>query len=559
MIEDFRDGSGSFEHSADLCIIGAGPAGIAIANAFACTRHQICLIESGGLDCEVDAQDLLDGSSVGNPGLHPAHSRLRVYGGSCRLWGGGCIPLSPSDFEQRDWIPFSGWPIRHEELAPWYLRAQDLCRLPGHSFSGGSYSGRRKPPSLGFDARQVVDRVFAHSPVDFGRTFLPAFARAPNIRLLLHANLLELHAVSGADHIGEASIGALNGRRGSVRARHYVLASGGIENARLLLLSDSVVPGGLGNDRDLVGRYFQDHPRCRLGTMAQGHLDGLVRTYGHVAPNAKAAYPEICLSEEAQRACRLLACRTRPYAVHAPPSDGVQALRELRACFSAPRIEADESTRVEREVAGVLDRGLPAPLPPPDRRAIHPARAALKAGRHANDVAAGILDRLRGRSHLRRDRVDMIGYFEQAPNPRSRVTLDDRRDALGQRRVRVDWQLTELDHTTHRTASRLFGEQLSRVCGGDFLPDPWLSRPDGAPDLHGSAHHIGTTRMSDDPRQGVVDRNCRVHGIDNLHVAGSSVFPTGGWAFPTLTIVALSLRLAEEIRVRLEGLAPPML
>src|SRR5690606_8688121 len=128
-------------------------------------------------------------------------SRLRVYGGSCRLWGGGCIPLSPSDFEQRDWIPFSGWPIRHDELAPWYRRAQDFCGLPARSFVDGSWRG--KHPSLGFDAQYIVDRVFAHSPVDFGRAFLPVLAREPNMRLLLHANLLELHAAPEANHVGE--------------------------------------------------------------------------------------------------------------------------------------------------------------------------------------------------------------------------------------------------------------------------------------------------------------------------------------------------------------------
>ncbi len=556
MIEDFREGSTPLRCEADVCIVGAGPAGIAIARAFAGTRHRVCLIESGGLRCERDTQQLLEGASVGEPGLRPAHSRLRVYGGSCRLWGGGCIPLSPREFERRDWIPHSGWPIGHADLQPYYERARESCGLGASRLANGAFDADGLRP-LPFDAQELVSRAFALSPVEFGRSSLPALAQAANVRVLLHANLLELHPVPDAQHVHEARIGALGGRRGSVRARFYVLAAGGIENARLLLASDALVPGGLGNRHDLVGRFFQDHPRCRLGVLTEGRLDRLMRTYGR-SGNGAASHLELCLSEDAQRAHRLLACRARPFAVHAPPSPGVQALRELRACLARPPSPADmdEGARLEGEVSAALDAGLPAPLPPPDPRLVRPAGAVLRAGRHAGDIAAGALRKLAGRSHLRRERVELMGYFEQAPNPDSRIGLGPDRDALGQRRVRVDWRLTELDRNTHRHAARLFGMRMAEACGSRFEPDAWVDDPEGTPELHGTAHHLGTTRMADSPREGVVDRDCRVHGIDNLYVAGSSVFPTGSWAFPTFTIVALSLRLAEHLRSRLEMLAP---
>src|SRR5690606_4691315 len=129
MIEDFREGQESRTYEADVCVVGAGPAGIAIAHALAGTRHRVCLLESGGLHCEDDAQALLEGASVGEPGLHPAHSRLRVYGGSCRLWGGGCIPLAPGEFEARAWVPHSGWPIDYQALEPYYRYASANCGL----------------------------------------------------------------------------------------------------------------------------------------------------------------------------------------------------------------------------------------------------------------------------------------------------------------------------------------------------------------------------------------------------------------------------------------------
>jgi choline dehydrogenase-like flavoprotein len=164
------------------------------------------------------------------------------------------------------------------------------------------------------------------------------------------------------------------------------------------------------------------------------------------------------------------------------------------------------------------------------------------------DIARAFVDKLRDRPTVQSDRIELVGYFEQAPNPLSRLRLGTQTDALGQRTLEIDWQLTALDAHTQRTTARLFGEQLAAACNGRFEPAPWVDDATIAPQVHGTAHHLGTTRMADHPHQGVVDRHCRVHGVDNLHVVGSSVFPTGGWAFPTFTIVALSLRLAGQLR-----------
>ncbi len=555
LIEDFGTGTGTFHCETDLCIVGAGAAGITIANAFAGTRHRILLLESGGLTCEDESQRLLEGSSVGEPGLHPAHSRLRAYGGSCRLWGGGCLPLTPDDFQPRDWVPYSGWPIGYHDLEPYYRRALSVCGLHRHRISNGSFNTRASSFPHSHASMDLANRVFVQSPVEFGGATVAPLANAANVRVLLHANLIELHPVPSAEYVVEASIGSLGGRRGTVRARHYVLAAGGIENARLLLLSDSVARDGLGNRHDMVGRYFQDHPRCRLGMLAEGRLDRVMRPFDKAT---RGEYAEPCLSNEAQRRHQVLASRIRPFAVHAAPSPGVQALRELRARLRGRPAEGAIGSRIEREVAAVLDRGLPLPLPQPDHEAVQPVRAALHLARHAGDVGRMVLRKCRGYSHLRRERVEVMGFFEQAPNPDSRISLEDRRDALGQRRVRVDWRLTDLDRATHRVAARLFGAELARVHSARFVPEPWVEDPADAPVLHGTAHHLGTTRMSANPHDGVVNRHCRVHGIDNLYVAGSSVFPTGGWAYPTFTIIALSLRLADHLRSRLDTFAPLM-
>ena len=177
------------------------------------------------------------------------------------------------------------------------------------------------------------------------------------------------------------------------------------------------------------------------------------------------------------------------------------------------------------------------------------AALALRLGLGLGDIARAIGRKLVGDPVVRADHVDVVGFFEQAPNRDSRISLGRGTDAMGQRRVCVDWRLTPLDWHTYRTTARIVGDELSRACRGRFMPAPWLAQGgEGVPPLRGTSHHLGTTRMSDDPGTGVVDRHCKVHGVDNLYVVGSSVFPAGGWAFPTFTIVALGLRLAEHLR-----------
>lgn len=551
LISDYLDESCGDHHEADLCIVGAGPAGIAIAMAFVGLPFRVLLLESGGLDSEPPSQALNRGTSVGPAHLDPAMSRLRAFGGSCRLWGGGCIPLSRLDLEPRPWVPHSGWPIGYEELERYCRRALEVCDIGEHRFGDGTFLAGGAPQPVAFDPQLLVHRHFIESSVFFGARYHATLARAANVELLLHANLVELVPDADAGHIQSARIGSIDGRLGTVRARHYVLAAGGIENARLLLLSDSVKPGGLGNDHDLVGRYFMDHPRCVAGSLRDGDFDRLARAYEHDGTYPAAPlYPEISLSDAAQRRLGLLNGRARPFAVQGHTPAGVQALRDLRASFrngvetAQCGVEADVLAALTRDMPVRAQAALPGSVP---RR-----RLALQIGLHPGDIARAAARRMRGRPAVRSERVDVMTYFEQAPNPDSRITLGEQRDAFGQRTVQVDWRLTALDMASYRATATLIGDQFARSCNARFEPAPWVVDEAVPPQLHSTAHHIGTTRMAERPEQGVVDRHCRVHGIDNLHVAGSSVFPTGGWAFPTFTIVALALRLADRLRPGLE-------
>jgi choline dehydrogenase-like flavoprotein len=545
VIIDYLTGSHPADMEADLCVVGAGAAGIAVAQAFIGTSLRVCLLESGGLAGEQRSQALYEGDSIGPMSFDPGTSRMRVFGGSCNLWGGGCIPLSRQDLSVRDWVPHSGWPIGQEDLAPYYQRALAYCHLDPLDFGDGSFNSPTPRPPLAFDDGKLVNQVFARTPVLFGDAYRHALEQAPNVDVLLHANLLELEASPDGSTVRQARIGSLDGRRGTVRARHYVLACGGIENARLLLLSNSVVQQGLGNQHDLVGRYFMDHPSGLLGTLTTDAPHRLTAPYERRhGKHQRPTFPEIGLSPQYQLRHRVLNGRVHPFGVEGPLPRGIRALRELRLALK--RSVPDENALLEARLNAAMRNG-------PATEAIGvPASlglSALKLGLGIGDIARACLYKLADRPTVASSHVELVGYFEQAPNPDSRITLGHDTDALGQRKVCVDWRLTELDRYTYRSAALLCGSELARTSGGHFQPESWLAEDGNAsPQVRGTAHHMGTTRMSVDARSGVVDPHGKVHGMDNLHVTGSSVFPTGGWAFPTLTIVALSLRLADTLR-----------
>jgi choline dehydrogenase-like flavoprotein len=552
VIVDYQDGLSSADIEADLCIIGAGPAGIAIAQAFVGTSVNVCLIEGGGLVGEHASQALYEGSSIGPLPFDASTSRMRAFGGSCNLWGGGCVPLAELDLAARDWVPHSGWPISHAELQPHYRRAQRFCGIGEQAFEPHSFREPLPHAPIAFDeASGLVNRTFVSTPIIFGDAYRGELERAPNIRVLLHANLLELRTSPDASAVQGAAIGSISGRRSTVRARHYVLACGGLENARALLLSNAVAANGLGNDHDVVGRYFMDHPSSRLGAIFNASGDNassnlVLRPYDRgLGESDIPTYPEITLSDEAQRARKLLNARAHAFTVERTVPRGLQALRQLRAAW---RRTGSEPTVEERVCAALNHR--PKTVQPSDASA---AMLALRTGAGAADILRALVNKLNDRPTVESDHIDLVGFFEQAPNPHSRVMLCDDRDALGLRKICVDWRLTELDLHTYRVAAEMFGQAVARACGGRFEPEAWLRDGTAVPPMYTTAHHLGTTRMADDPKKGVVDRHGKVHGVANLHVAGSSVFPTGGWAFPTLTIVALSLRLAESLKARLHS------
>ena len=478
---------------ADLCLIGAGAAGITIARRLIPQGWNVCLLESGGFDLEPSVQSLYEGEvEATTPSASSAYlirSRLRYFGGSTNHWTGYCRPLDEIDFAVRSWVPDSGWPLAKSALAPYYAEAADVVEVP--RFDNERDEGVDwDPDTVVADTGDFLTKQFHLSPpTRFARSYRAGLASAAHVRTYLHANVVGIVTSEAGNLVDRVRISTMSGKQHDVRARQYVLAAGGIENARLLLNADGLRQVGIGNDQDLVGRFFMEHPHVyNAGDLILASPLTSPDTYGRHG----ARRPVLCPSPELQRAHGLLNS-------------------SVMLNFDMSQAEPVSVRRVSNAVFG-LELGT-------DRRPQPP-------------VWSGCYVRA-----------------EQAPNSDSRVMLSEERDSLGMRRTRLDWRMTSVDIDNIRRTMELLGRVLGRTGRGrvrhaiDHL-DPWGS-------VRAGDHHMGTTRMGVSAATSVVDANCRVHGMANLHVAGSSVFPTVGFANPTLTVVALALRLADHLNVEL--------
>ena len=513
MFSDARSLQDNSNVEADLAIIGGGVAGITLARTLADSGLRICLVEAGGLELDAEVQALYDGENTGIE-YSTRGTRLRYFGGSSNHWGGYTRPLDPIDFEQRDWVPHSGWPFPSEELSPWYPPATELVQVaPGH-FDDHEYWETQTGDKLPRPATGRIRHQFVHfsPPTRFGTRYRKELEKADSIQVLLNANVTNIAAADNGRVVDHLAIRTLSGLNHSVRASRYVLATGGLENARMLLLSNDVVKAGLGNHNDLVGRYFMEHP--------------------HLSSFAEIVAADLTRMPRIMRDRVLVQGRNAKVAFN-PSWQFMREQRLLNATFMmgvARNYGVQPSTEVDEP-----------------RTSRH--RDMLLAARHF------LSDNALDPANIAEDAVGVWlgigGSSEQAPNPDSRVSLSDTRDALDLPRIKLDWRLTEQDRISFYTNLRSLALEFGALGIGRTL-ETIADQKDWPQPVGGGSHHMGTTRMSDDPNRGVVDRNCKVHDVENLYVAGSSVFPTSGSANPTLTLVALALRLAQHLKERMQ-------
>jgi len=532
---------------ADVCIVGAGAAGISMALQFLGSGIEVLLLESGALAEEPDTQALYAGAVV-DERLHslPERYRQRRFGGTTTIWGGRCMPFDPIDFEARDYLPHSGWPFAREALLPYYPLANQLCEAGDFSYTAAAtFRDGGRPMIEGFQSSYFSSDTLERfsCPTDFGARYGQRLRSASNITVVMHANVTAIRLLPGGDRVAGLEVRTLGGKRLQARAAHFVLAAGGLEVPRLLLASRDVQVDGIGNQHDVVGRYYM----C--------HLAGTIGALKILKPLA-AVHHGYELSDEGIYCRRRLALR--------PEVQRAQRLGNFIARLHHPRITEPAH---RSSVLSLLYLAKPL-IPYEYSRRLHgDEHASVRTWlKHLGNVVTGPIEAMAFAWHMLRDRklaerkfpsiivtskanlFSIDFHAEQQPDAASRVMLDGARDALGMQRLRIDWRYTAGDVDTVTRAMALLAAEFTRTGVGRLEYEPATVEVEMTRYGAYGGHHIGTARMGSDPRDSVVDANCRVHGIDNLFIASAATFPTSSQANPTLTVVALSLRLAAHLR-----------
>jgi choline dehydrogenase-like flavoprotein len=535
---------------ADVCIVGGGAAGVSLALALTGQGLRIVLLESGKLRGHAATQALYAGE-VADDRLHspPDKYRQRRMGGSTVTWGGRCVPFDPIDFETRSQVPYSGWPISYDDLLPFYPEANALAEAGRFSYDADEALGPCAPPMIrGFDSALVRTNSLERfsCPTDFGRRYARRLQLATDVKVLLGANCTAIRLEAGGMNVDELEVRTLAGRQFRVVVRSAVLATGGLETARLLLASRDVASAGIGNEHDVVGRYYMCHIAGNVGTLRLKGSTNDVRHGYEVTPEGIYCRRRLAVAAGEQRRRGLANAVAR---LHFPRiTDPRHRNGVLSGLFLTRRL-------ISYEYGKRLNDGTQ-------------ATAALYA-RHLLNVVADPFDTSAFLAHwvvrrtlaarkfpsvILRNRTNCFSlemHGEQVPRPDSRVTLTRKMDALGMPQLRVDWRYSRGDIESVRRTLELLAQEFERSGVGHLEVDGDTLEEDLLRFGAYGGHHIGTARMGTDARTSVVDADCRVHSVKNLYVAGSAVFPTSSQANPTLTLIALSLRLGRHLAQRL--------
>ncbi len=481
----------------DLAIVGGGPAGISLALALADTKLDILLLESGGHNFDPQNQKMYAGTQSGQSYIALDAGRLRFLGGSTNHWGGWCRPMDAIDFEAREAVPYSGWPFPKKALDPYYPRAQALVEAGPWLYDKAAASVTAQGAPLALGEGGVYTSWFQFSktrdselPTYFGHRYEGEIKRSPRVKPLLNANVTAIRLTPDAKRVDHLEAATLNSQGGAgknftVKPRITVLACGGMENARLLLASNDVMAGGVGNQNDLVGRFFADTPTPRNVATLVTFAGPPASYYGGML---------------------VLAGGPILRATFAPTND-----------FRRTRPVCGSLTTVEQ----------PVELDETGKAAV--ITTAIALGVNASAAKA----------------YSLGCGMELLPDPQRRLTLSGEKDALGLPRLKLAMRIAQADFSLYHDTLRELGRQLLVSRTGLLKIN---RRESWSQNMDWGNHHLGTTRMNADPKQGVVNADSQVHGVGNLYVAGSSVFPTYGASNPTLNLIALTLRLADHLK-----------
>lgn len=534
--------------TADIVVVGSGAAGIPLALSLAESGLSVLVMESGYARSRDDVQALYEGS-VSNEALHcpPEYYRNRMLGGSTVIWGGRCMPFDPIDFEARAYVPESGWPFSRDELEDYYRQANYWLEAGEFQYVGKKAFDPMTPPLVkNFESDRVMtDGLERFSrPTNLYDRYLGRLRAEKNLYLVSGANCINITLSDDKSSVERMVFSTMEKKRFYAKAKHYVLATGGIEVARLLLASNSQLAGGIGNAHDLVGRYYMCHIAGNLGKLTfNGPTDDVRHNYEVTAEGIYCRRRFSLTAEEQRR----LSVSNVVLRLHFPKiTDPSHRNGVLSGLYLAKRFISYEYAK---RLADGSNRGI----------ATH-VRHLLNILLTPIDTTKFLLHWLFKRtlssrkfpSVILRNKTNVFSldvHGEQIPNRNSRITLSSETDSLGVPKVNIDWQYLPQDIVSVRKTIAVLAEELDRCGVGHLEVDDVNFEKDLMRFGAYGGHHIGTARMGLNAETSVVNENCRVHEVSNLFIASSAVFPTSSQANPTLTITALALRLAHHLKM----------
>lgn len=540
----------------DVVIVGAGAAGIVLAQRLAASKLRVALLEAGGEKRNGKSQEFYRGrveDTKTHPELH--RYRVRALGGSTQIWGGRTIPFDEIDFARRDWVPESGWPIGYKDLHDYYVAGTRLAEAGNYQFSpSGALPGHAAELAAGLDDESIVTTIERFSrPTDFWKLMEDDFRKSENISVFANSAATRIRLKDDAGSVDYIEVASPDGKESKrIRGRHFVISMGGLETTRLLLASNDVMTGGIGSSCGWLGRNYISHLCQTVGKLTftrppkdvaydyERDQDGIyLRRRWWITPEAQARHGIL----------------NTTFRTHLPdPGDPSHGNSILSAMFLVKDLVLYEYGRKFADGSGQGNRYLKHVaniVRDPLKLALF-GRMWLRKRVFADRKLPSVVLGSSSNSYM----VEF--HAEQAPNWESHVLLGSDVDKFGVPRLDVRWRPNTVDLESIQKAYGLLAGQLKERQVGKLEYDPAVLEERARHAGIVGGHHIGTTRMSDDPKAGVVDRNCKVHGVGNLYIASASTFPTSGQANPTLTILALALRLGDHIAGNMTRAAAPV-
>jgi choline dehydrogenase-like flavoprotein len=502
----------------EVCIVGAGAAGITLANELSCRGGPVLLIEAGASTLADSDQASYLSESVGDtPHQGVNLGRARVFGGTTRLWGGQILPFTPLDFDRRPWVDGSGWPIPMSELTPYYLRAAEVEGL-GSAIVEDSEVWRAlgiAEPDLGDELETFFTR-WCPQP-DFAKLHADRLIERPNLTVLLNCTAVATELDGTA--MRRLVCRRADGLEKHFTAREYVFCLGGIETVRFFL-QPAVQGCPPWQGHPMLGAHFQDHIDADVGQLTPVNHRLFHEAFDNVYLRRHKYHPKLRMSEKGQESREVLLV-TGTIRVDDPMTAFKSAAKHLLATRGR-----------DRSSAALLPR-------PSDVPSL--GRAVYRYLRH-------------NRAHIPRDApMRLRVHCEQEPYGAGRVTLSESSDAFGLRRTRIHWQIADSEIRAIAEFALLARDRLRTRGLADMLLHEDLGTPEFRARCSDSNHHMSGMRMSCSPAYGLVDPQLGVHGTRNVHVCSAAVFPTSSSSNPTHTILALALRLADRLAARRRG------